>query len=203
LKHVVTMVDLYARETNSMWFGVAYEGERIFATYFDSDKNKVLQGMQNSFPSDASCRQVREPSVFAERVIAALLDIYDGKDVFPSFALSTGHLPEYTRKVIEATYRIPTGYVASYGSVAKAVGGGARAVGNVMARNPFAPLVPCHRVVGSDLGLVGYGGGLDLKLQLLKRESRGFTSDKKIDIGNGKLLVFPVERVLKKAEKRS
>jgi len=200
---VVIVVDLYARETNSMWFGVAYEGERVFATYFDPDEKRVLQGLQSSLPSGASCRQVRESSVFAGRVVNTLIDVYDGKDVSPSFVLATGHLPEYTRKVIEATYRIPTGYVASYGSVAKAVGGGARAVGNVMARNPFAPLVPCHRVVGSDLGLVGYGGGLDLKLQLLKRESRDFTSDKKIDIGNGKLLVFPVERVLKKAQKRS
>jgi O-6-methylguanine DNA methyltransferase len=195
------MVDLYAEEIDGVWFGVAYDGQTVFATYFASEGKRVLQGLQESLPPNVSCKQTGESSAFAKSVIIAMKDIYDGKDVSPSFALATGHLPDYTRKVIETTYRIPTGYVASYSSVAKAVGGGPRAVGNIMAKNPYAPLVPCHRVVGSDFTLVGYGGGLDLKSQLLKRESRDFTSNKEIAIGNGKLLVFPVERVLKKARK--
>ncbi len=81
-----------------------------------------------------------------------------------------------------------------------AVGGGARAVGNVMAANPFAPIIPCHRVVTSNLGLGGYGGGLKTKLQLLQREKQGFTKTKMITIGNGCLQVFPVELVLEKLE---
>ncbi len=72
--------------------------------------------------------------------------------------------------------QIPLGYVTSYGAIAKAVGGSPRAVGNVMASNPFAPIVPCHRVVKSDLTLGGYGGGLKVKVELLSREKRGFSS---------------------------
>jgi len=42
-----------------------------------------------------------------------------------------------------------------------------------MARNPFAPLIPCHRVVGADGSLRGYGGGLDMKRYLIEMEHRG------------------------------
>ena len=79
--------------------------------------------------------------------------------------LATAHLPAYTKKVLKATIAIPVGYVTTYGAIAEAVGGGARAVGNAMACNLFAPVVPCHRVVKSDLTLGGYGaGGLKVKL---------------------------------------
>jgi hypothetical protein len=70
-----------------------------------------------------------------------------------------------------------------------------------MAANPFAPVVPCHRVVCSDLTLGGYGGGLKVKLALLEREKRGYNSSREITVGERKLQVFPVEWVLKKLDK--
>ena len=81
------------------------------------------------------------------------------------------------------------------------MGGSPRAVGRVMATNPFAPLCPCHRVVSSDFTLCGYGGGLDVKLAFLKRERRGYPSKKVIKAGGGKLALFPVEFVLSKLER--
>ena len=66
---------------------------------------------------------------------------------------------------------VPPGKVTTYGELAKALGSkGARAVGNAMNRNPYAPTVPCHRVVRSDGGLGGYQGGLPKKIKLLKGE---------------------------------
>jgi len=96
---------------------------------------------------------------------------------------------------------IPVGYATSYGSISKAAGGSPRAVGNVMAANPFAPIVPCHRVVSSDFTLGGYGGGLTAKLEFLIREKRGYTSAREIAVGDKKLQIFPVERVLRKLGK--
>jgi methylated-DNA-[protein]-cysteine S-methyltransferase len=60
----------------------------------------------------------------------------------------------------------------SYGEVAAAAGRpkAARAVGTAMARNPFPPIIPCHRVVASNGGLGGYAGGLDMKRQMLTME---------------------------------
>ena len=134
-------------------------------------------------------------------MIGLLKDIYDGKGGSDGFSLVKSNLSEYARRVIEAVSLIPLGFVASYGSVAGAVGGGARAVGRVMASNPFPLVVPCHRVVCSDFTLGGYGGGYDgvaVKLGILRRESRGYASEREISVGGGRLLVFPVERVLKR-----
>ena len=69
-----------------------------------------------------------------------------------------------------------------------------------MARNPLYPLVPCHRVVGSDFSLVGYRGAtsgpdLDDKLARLGAEARGYAKERSAN-GDTGLQVFPVERVL-------
>jgi len=81
----------------------------------------------------------------------------------------TDGLPAFTRKVLSRCARIRPGQVMTYSSLAKAVGRpkATRAVGQVMANNPFALLIPCHRVVGSDYSLHGFGGGLDMKEWLL------------------------------------
>lgn len=196
------MISLYVKNSEGVWFGVACDGEEVYATTFAFSEERALRSLMDSVPLNAPFQQAEEASPFIERVIAALKDVYNGKDTKSHFSLATGHLPAYTRKVIEATYSIPAGYVTSYGSIANAVGGGSRAVGNIMAMNPFAPIVPCHRVVRSDLSLGGYGGGLDVKLQILHRERRGFTSNREIVVGGKKLRVFPVEFVLQKANER-
>jgi len=68
--------------------------------------------------------------------------------------------------------RIPAGRVTTYGLIAKKLGKprAARAVGQALNRNPYAPTVPCHRVVGADGKLTGYGGGLWRKEWLLAHE---------------------------------
>jgi len=78
----------------------------------------------------------------------------------------------FRRAVMEETMRIPAGETRSYGAIAEKVGypRAARAVGRVMATNPLPLVVPCHRVVGSNGSLTGYGGGLLLKEDLLRAE---------------------------------
>jgi methylated-DNA-[protein]-cysteine S-methyltransferase len=68
---------------------------------------------------------------------------------------------------------IPYGATASYGEIAAAVGqpGAARAVGSANNRNPIAIVIPCHRVIGANGTLTGYGGGLPRKQQLLALET--------------------------------
>ncbi|MEM2970841.1 MAG: methylated-DNA--[protein]-cysteine S-methyltransferase [Candidatus Bathyarchaeia archaeon] len=194
------MIVIYAKDIEGVWFGLAFKGEEIFATTFAFNEKEVLRNLLVAIPFNIAFHQLDKPSAFAERVIAVLKDIYDGKDTQTNFSLATRHLPNSTRRVIEVTRLIPTGYVSSYGAIANVVGGSPRSVGNVMAVNPFAPLVPCHRVVRSDFTLGGYAGGLNLKLQILEREKRGFVSKREIPVDGRKLLVFPVEFVLKKLE---
>jgi methylated-DNA-[protein]-cysteine S-methyltransferase len=70
--------------------------------------------------------------------------------------------------------RIPYGETRSYGDLARALGdpGAAQAVGAANGRNPLSIVVPCHRVIGADGSLVGYGGGLPRKRFLLDLEQR-------------------------------
>ena len=73
--------------------------------------------------------------------------------------------------------RIPYGVTVSYGEVAAAIGKSllaSRAVGLANGRNPISIIVPCHRVIGADGSLTGYGGGLDRKEWLLKHEGAPF-----------------------------
>jgi len=85
-----------------------------------------------------------------------------------------GRISGFRRAVLEETMRIPAGETRSYGWLARKVGRprAARAVGRVMATNPLPIVVPCHRVVASDGALHGYGGGLDVKAELLRLEGR-------------------------------
>ncbi len=81
---------------------------------------------------------------------------------------------DFERRVWAALRTIPYGQTCSYGEIAAAVGdrSAARAVGVANNRNPVSIIVPCHRVIGADGKLVGYGGGLGRKRQLLQLEAR-------------------------------
>lgn len=83
-------------------------------------------------------------------------------------------LTPFTRAVLMAVTGIPRGETLSYSEVASLAGrpGAARAVGNIMAANPFPILIPCHRVIRGDGSMGGFGGGLDLKAWLLEFERR-------------------------------
>jgi methylated-DNA-[protein]-cysteine S-methyltransferase len=189
-------MDSYIRCFEGVWFGFACEDQKVWASSFGDSEGKVFWNLQEIIRARPSiAADVR--SEFARGVFDALKDAYDGKSV-GQVQLKMDHLPIYTQKVLKTVAQIPLGYVASYGGVAAAVGGGARAVGNTMANNPFAPLAPCHRVVTSTFGLGGYGGGLRAKYEFLRKERQGFSQPKDIPVGAGVLRVFPVEVVLEK-----
>ena len=78
----------------------------------------------------------------------------------------------FAQAVWRLVRRIPRGRVATYGQIAMLLGRprAARAVGTALARNPFAPTVPCHRIIRADGALGGYSQGLDRKRALLRQE---------------------------------
>jgi methylated-DNA-[protein]-cysteine S-methyltransferase len=81
--------------------------------------------------------------------------------------------PEFERAVWAQLRTIGYGETASYGQIARRIGrpDTARAVGVANARNPIAVIVPCHRVIGADGSLTGFGGGLERKQFLLEHEA--------------------------------
>ncbi|MGD0767194.1 MAG: MGMT family protein [Tepidisphaeraceae bacterium] len=89
----------------------------------------------------------------------------------------------FAQKVWAVTARIPRGSVVTYADLARSLKStGYRAVGQALHRNPYAPGVPCHRVVGSDGRLTGYAKGLAAKKRLLEEEGVRF-SGSRVDLG--------------------
>jgi methylated-DNA-[protein]-cysteine S-methyltransferase len=196
-KGVRMMIEIYYKKIEDVWYGVACSKHQIVASSFSATQQSTLQYILGSIPFNSPFEVFNEPSVFAKEVLQLIHSIYAGQEVNSSFHLDLSYLPIYSQKTLNATAKIPLGYVTSYGSIAKAVGGGPRAVGNVMASNPFAPIIPCHRIVKSDFTPGGYGGGLKLKLELLSRERRGFSKSRELKVDGSVLQVFPVEYLLR------
>jgi O-6-methylguanine DNA methyltransferase len=177
------------------------------ATALDSDKETTLRSLLNNLPPNADYQIVKKGSDFADRTALVLKDVHSGKQELIEFALATEYYSEPVVRVLKAAACIPMGYVSSYGNIAKVAGTGPRLVGQIMASNPLYPIVACHRVVGADFSLVGYGGrkdpkALEAKLARLSKERKGFKSEKEISIGGRKLKIYPVEYVIEKAKKQ-
>ena len=114
----------------------------------------------------------RSASLQFEKLVAnELIEYARGDRRTFSFAISPRGSP-FDETVWDVLRGIPYGETRSYGDVARAIGqpGASRAVGAANNRNPIPIVVPCHRVVGSDGALVGFGGGLRLKRSLLAIE---------------------------------
>ena len=81
---------------------------------------------------------------------------------------------DFQKDVWSAVMKVPYRATSTYSQIARDIGNerAVRAVGNAMAANPIVIIIPCHRIVGSDKTLVGYGGGLSLKRRLLTLERR-------------------------------
>jgi len=114
----------------------------------------------------------RDPGPFSE-VIDQLETYFAGERTTFDLELAAVGTP-FQRSVWAALCRIAYGETASYGQIAQSIGrpGASRAVGLANGSNPICIIVPCHRVVGSNGSLTGYGGGLERKQFLLDLEKR-------------------------------
>ena len=113
---------------------------------------------------------VPDEQVFAD--VAEQLDAYFAGDLL-AFDLDLDLIgTEFQRKVWQALLTIPYGETRTYGEIAREIGsaGASRAVGLANGHNPIGIIVPCHRVIGANGSLTGYGGGLERKRYLLDME---------------------------------
>ena len=154
-------------ETERGWVGLVISPHGLRATTLlrstrDETLREVMEQGATSPASDADLADL------PERICALASGKYENLAVQVDWNGVTG----FRRAVMEETMRIPAGQTLSYGAVAERVGypRAARAVGRVMATNPLPLVVPCHRVVGSNGSLTGYGGGLHVKEALLRAE---------------------------------
>ena len=115
----------------------------------------------------------RKETPLHRKAAEQLREYFDGKrKVFDLPLAPVG--TEFQMRCWDALLEVPYGETRSYGDIARAAGSpkGFRAVGMANNRNPIAMIIPCHRIIGSDGKLVGYGGGLDIKVFLLELERK-------------------------------
>jgi methylated-DNA-[protein]-cysteine S-methyltransferase len=146
---------------------VAATGRGLARIYFDPDPEHHLDRLAKTFGP----RILRATSSVAPA--ARQLDEYFAGDR-SAFELDVdlrGAAP-FAQHVLDELARVPYGQTTTYGTLAARVGAprAARAVGTVMNRNPIPIVLPCHRVVGANGSLTGYGGGLHVKEHLLRLE---------------------------------
>jgi methylated-DNA-[protein]-cysteine S-methyltransferase len=132
----------------------------------------VLVGLTMGDPPDPELVGTRDDAAFAD-VREQLAEYFDGRQTTFDLALRATGNP-LQRAVWELIAAIPYGETRSYGDLARDLGDRtlAQAVGTACGRNPLPVVVPCHRVVGADGSLVGFGGGLPRKRFLLDLEHR-------------------------------
>ncbi len=136
--------------------------------YLPGGKEKMTNRIVRDFP--AIHKTQRAISNGIDQLIA---DLYNGKKKnFDLSLLNLSRLTEFSAKVLKQAYKIPRGKVATYSGLAAKVGNprAARAVGTALANNPFPIVIPCHRVVRADGRLGQFGGGSEMKKQLLEKE---------------------------------
>jgi methylated-DNA-[protein]-cysteine S-methyltransferase len=121
--------------------------------------------------SEFGARVLRIPAR-THQVLRELDEYFEGRRREFDLDTDLSPVPAFQREVLRELVRVPFGQVTTYGALAAKVGRprAARAIGGAMNRNPIPIVLPCHRVIGANGSLVGYGGGLERKEQLLRLE---------------------------------
>jgi methylated-DNA-[protein]-cysteine S-methyltransferase len=150
---------------------VTDDQQRLRALDWDDHEDRMHRLFQRSYGPDAvRVRETAERSRAAQALEAYFAGELEAVAELPTAAEGT----PFQRAVWTALRAIPAGQTLSYGALAARLGQptAARAVGMANGANPIAIVVPCHRVIGADASLTGYGGGMERKRWLLEHESR-------------------------------
>jgi methylated-DNA-[protein]-cysteine S-methyltransferase len=164
---MIENLSFYLCETDLGWVGLLLSPHGLRATTLPRDsRDEALRELVELGATEPA--RDADLADLPERICALASGRYDNLAVHVDWNMG----PSFRREVLEETLRIPSGETRTYGWLAERVGHprAARAVGRVMATNPLPLVVPCHRVVGSNGSLTGYGGGLQMKEALLRAE---------------------------------
>jgi methylated-DNA-[protein]-cysteine S-methyltransferase len=158
---------------------IGVSGASLLRLELDGDAPRLRQDLVRRF-DDAAFEESRDPG----GIVSCLARYFEGElGAIDEVPVDPGGTP-FQHKVWLTLRRIPAGRTWSYAELARAVGRPAavRAVGAANGANPIALVLPCHRVIGSDGRLTGYGGGLDRKEWLLRHEGASFVPERSLPL---------------------
>ena len=179
------MIRVTSQQKDGVWFSLAVNerDQLVGCAFSDRSKRDAEKSVMGTIPrsqieTDASV----DPGIFQE-----ICGVYSGKTTGQIKSFDLSNVSEFRRRVYSLLQAIPSGKVATYGALAKKVGGKryARAVGTAVATNPLPLIIPCHRVVPASLKVGNYGtpgrkpseGGY-VKRGLLEREGVVFRGER-------------------------
>ncbi|MCU1283798.1 MAG: ogt [Acidobacteriales bacterium] len=147
-------------------------GKVIFLYFLGNRDRDQLVAELESWGYEAECNA--EAAADVERQVS---EYFSGTRKVFDLALAPEGTP-FQQRVWQELLTIPFGETMSYGELATRVGNpkASRAVGGANGENPISLIIPCHRVIGTDRSLTGYGGGLNVKEALLNHEGAKFTA---------------------------
>jgi methylated-DNA-[protein]-cysteine S-methyltransferase len=160
LEETETTMNDYSETFANRWFSVTFVW-----------KDGLLVQTDLSADLKAATSPKSPYGTLLERIVTQYGDLH--ADEWPDLPLDSRNLSGFTMNVLDnLRLHAPRGVVTTYGRLAALCGSprAARAVGGVMARNPWPLLYPCHRVLAANLGLGGFGPGIELKKTLLTLE---------------------------------
>lgn len=153
-----------------VWAAVSARG--LVAVELGGDQSAIMRIVQRLGFDQVSMEIER-----TAQVLEQIAEYLAGKRKTFDLPIDWSVLTPFQAKTLRATFEIPYGEVRTYGEIAQGLGkpGAARAVGRAEATNPMPVVLPCHRVIGADGKLHGYGtgNGLETKAWLLSLESEG------------------------------
>lgn len=162
---------------------VAVSERKILAVGLIDSRDDFIQDIKRGREKMGSFHYSEETAHAPPLLKAAIMQIseyVEGKRRVFDLPIDWSMMTPFQEQVLRATESIPYGGVSTYSQIAQKVGkpGAARAVGSAEAANPVPIVIPCHRVIGSDGKLHGYGGrgGITTKAWLLKLESDNITN---------------------------
>ena len=164
----IQVIKITVAKTAAGWVGLAFSASGLAELHYPlPERGPALAALQTRFPE----AMVLVDHAWA-RLKAQLRDYFDGQPIAFEAPLDVASYTPFRRAVWEATSRIAYGETRTYAWVAREVGvpRAYRAVGAALGANPIPIIIPCHRVLRSNGGLGGYGGGLALKQRLLAME---------------------------------
>lgn len=157
-----------SQEFQLIWAATSNIG--IWTISYGIDESEFLKSLHDRGP----CQAIYDESRCRE-ILDQIESYLDGNQISFDLPIDWRGMTDFQIAVRKAVMALPYGTTASYGDIASAVGNprAARAVGAVQADNPISFVIPCHRVIGADGSLHGYGGfgGLNTKAWLINLEA--------------------------------
>jgi methylated-DNA-[protein]-cysteine S-methyltransferase len=146
--------------------------DRLRALDWDNYEERMRRLLRLQYGREIELRDAGAPKRMRDSLNSYFAGDFSALDSIP---VETGGTP-FQRKLWTALREIPSGQTSTYGALATKIGvpKAVRAVGAANGANPISIVLPCHRVIGSDQRLTGYGGGLSRKRWLLTHEGAAF-----------------------------